>query len=130
MTNQKAKATIFQVNISKLNILILVGVFILVAMLASQRYYYLSTQNEICQIQKTQFSHELCSPEGQLSDWKQIEGLVQVRIPPANSNAEAYLVKKELTNVEWVEHPGWFGFKYNCIFDQVILVQNNQCQIL
>ncbi|WP_413585654.1 hypothetical protein [Bdellovibrio sp. HCB274] len=124
------KATIIQVNSSKLIILTMMSVLLLAVVSAGGRYYYFSSQEQSCQIQKIEFSKQVCSQSGQLGDWKQIEGLVQVRIPAANTNGEAYLVKKELTNVEWVQHPGWFGFKYNCIFDQVIVIQNNQCRFL
>ncbi|MEK2689236.1 hypothetical protein AAAA73_09120 [Bdellovibrio sp. GT3] len=106
------------------------GAALLVFAAGGFRFDYLTSQSQVCEVHKAHFSEMICSESGYKTDWQSIEGLVQVRIPKANSNAEAYLIKKELTDVSWVQNPGWLGFKFNCILDRVVLVQNNQCKFL
>lgn len=116
-------------RLNKVCSIIAVG-FIFALAAAGHRYYYFQSQNEQCLIQKIQYSKLLCSDDGMKSDWSTLLGLVSIKVPPANSNAEAYLLKKEISDVSWIENPGWFGFKFNCILDRVVLVQNGSCKFL
>ncbi|WP_413292298.1 hypothetical protein ACLSU7_12920 [Bdellovibrio sp. HCB185ZH] len=104
--------------------------FILAVGAASHRYFYFISQDKACLLEKIQYSQQLCSPSGEKSDWDLMPGLVVIRVPALNANAEAYLFKKEISDVSWVQNPGWFGFKYNCILDRVAVIQNNRCQFL
>jgi hypothetical protein len=120
------------IGMNRLNIVcsfIVIG-FIFAVAAAGHRYSYFQSQNEQCQIQKVQYSKLLCSEDGGKEDWSNLPGLVSVKVPPLNTNAEAYLLKKEMSDVSWVENPGWFGFKFNCILDRVVLVQNESCKFL
>ncbi len=104
--------------------------FFLALVAASHRYYYFLSQDQSCQAEKVQYSQQLCSPEHGKENWDQLPGLVVIRVPALNANAEAYLLKKEISDVSWVQNPGWLGFKYNCILDRVVVIQNDRCQFL
>jgi hypothetical protein len=114
---------------NKIFLIIAIG-FLVAAAVAGHRYYYFISQDQSCQTEKIQYSQQLCSPDGKKSDWDHLPGLVVIRVPALNANAEAYLVKKEISDVSWVQSPGWFGFKYNCILDRVVVIQNERCQLL
>lgn len=116
-------------RLNKVCSIIAVG-FILSLAGAGHRYYYFQSQNEQCQIEKTQYSKLLCSEGEGKPNWSNLPGLVSIKIPPLNTNADAYLLKKEISDVSWVENPGWFGFKFNCILDRVVLVQGESCRFL
>lgn len=110
--------------------LIIALAFVTAVAMASHRYFYFNSQDQACQIKKIQYSQQLCSPLGEKANWDHLPGLVVIRVPALNANAEAYLLKKEISDVSWVQNPGWFGFKYNCILDRVAVIQNNRCQFL
>ncbi|QLY25296.1 hypothetical protein [Bdellovibrio sp. KM01] len=117
-------------NVANKTFLFLVLGLVLAVTAASHRYYYFVSQDQACHLEKIQYSQQLCSPIGEKADWDHLPGLVVIRVPALNANAEAYLLKKEISDVSWVQNPGWFGFKYNCILDRVAVIQNNRCEFL
>ncbi|MBO9668813.1 MAG: hypothetical protein J7501_18590 [Bdellovibrio sp.] len=105
-----------------------VGFGFLIAMaIFGGRVYQIKTAAQSCQALMADLSAKICSPQGELQDWAKISRLVAVKLPVPNVPFNVYHLKSELQEAGWIENPGWFGFRPNCIYEANIAVQNSKC---